>query len=60
MPKSKGGYYEKGFSPQSEVEGLEYKGEGAPGYLEGHNASAKAKKYDYEADGPGKAGPAAR
>ena len=60
MPKGKGGYYEKGFTRDAEVEGLEYKGEGAPGLLEGHNASAKAKKYDYEADGPGKSAPAAR
>jgi len=55
-----GGYYEKGFQSRTEVEGLAYMGEAKTGYLDEHNASAKAKKYDFEADGEGSKGPAAK
>lgn len=54
------GYYEKGFTAKSEIEGLEYKGEAKPGWLEGHNASPSFKKVEYEADGEGSKGPAAK
>ena len=54
------GYYEKGFKTKSEIEGLEYKGEAKTGYLEGNNASPSFKKYDYEAEGAGSSGPAAK
>lgn len=55
-----GGYYEKGFSPKSEIPGIEYKGEAKGGYLEGHNSSPSFKKVEYEAEGAGSSGPAAK
>ena len=58
-------YYEKGFKakvtiPEAGQGEIAYQGEAKPGYLEDHNSSPKFKKIDFEADGPGSKGPAAR
>ena len=53
-------YYEKGFTPRVPIEGIEYKGEEKPGYLEGSNSSPSFKKVPFEAEGGGSSGPAAR
>ena len=53
-------YYEKGFKPRVPVDGIEYKGEEKPGYLEDHNTSPDFKKVPFEAEGAGSSGPAAR
>lgn len=54
-------FYEKGFTAKAAVPEMEpLMGGEKPGYLEGHNSSPSFKKYDYEADGAGSTGPAAR
>lgn len=55
-------FYEKGFEPNTEIKGMESdgpQGSGKPGYIIG-NESPKFKKYQYEAEGEGSKGPAAK
>ena len=59
-------FYEKGFKAKEPIPNFKEGGDSpqgvdkAPGYLEGHNSSPRGKKYNYEAEGGGSKGPAAR
>lgn len=59
-------FYEKGFTAKAPIPGFKEGGDSpqgvdkAPGYLEDSNSSPSFKKYNYEAEGGGSKGPAAR